>query len=293
MTEDSSSSQQRPEAGIEPRLTPYEMVFAGEQFEASLFPRLREDAQLFGMSPVHADQFPQIPGVAEAVRDVLPPDAPADAVEQYRMLLYHAFNFWCYGKRVYLVEPAVARYLVEAAPAMVEWELDLPYRSLYIQLPARLFWASISPDTPPEPVDGMFLTCADVTDTPGRPFKRLSVLVVLGIRRDRAGFSVIPFDTEAGPGIARVWAETEGRAGGVDFENILPGGEIQGLYSILTAAEVLKLLARVIWYVDQHPEDAAQETAPERHGVDRPGDLPLPRIPYFRVSLGSASPEEG
>ena len=111
------------------------------------------------------------------------------------------------------LEPAVARYLVEASPVLDGWPFRMPSPSLYVQLPPKLFWASIATDLPPEPVDGFFATVADGVDPLGGPFQELQVLMVLGLRRARAGFSVIPFATEAGPGIPATWAEAPGREG--------------------------------------------------------------------------------
>jgi hypothetical protein len=58
-----------------------------------------------------------------------------------------------------------------------------------------------------------------------------------------------------------------------------------GLYSILTTGEVLKILARSMWYVEAHPEDVEAFNAPERRGEDRPGHVPLSRLPFHRVRL--------
>jgi hypothetical protein len=270
------------------RLTPYELVFAAPDFPERVFPTLRDDAQLLGLDPLEPDEFQRIPSLASVLRELVPPEATAEALEQYQALLFHAFNFWRAGEPAYLVERAVARYLVEAAPTPAGWELALPHSSLYLQLPTNLFWGSITPESTPEPVDGLFVASARGTDGLGKPFRRVDLLVVLGIRRDRAGFSIIPFSTETGPGIAAAWAEAAGREGGTDFENILPGGEIEGLYSILTAVEVLKLLGRVLWYIDMNPDEVTEETAPGRRDEDHPTVAPYPRIPYHRVSLGRA-----
>jgi len=99
---------------------------------------------------------------------------------------------------------------------------------------------------------------------------------------------VIPFDTEVGPGIPADWAEAPGRDGAPDFENILPGGEIGGLYSILTNTEALKLLARALWYIHTQSGEIPAETAPERRVDDREGAVPLSRIPFHRVRLADA-----
>lgn len=276
---------QHPADGEPPRRTPYELVF-GEAFDGRTFPDIQREAAERGIDPSDSERFGFLSLAADAVRAVVPPDAPPEALQQYRALLYHAFNFWRYGKRVYLLDPPLARYLVEGTPSLEGWELELPYRSVYLQLPRNLFWGSISPDSTPEPVDGFFVTTGEGTDGLGKPFRQIEVLVVLGIRRDRAGFSVIPFSTETGPGIAHVWAESEGREAGPDFENILPGGEIKGLYSILTSTEVLKLLARAMWYIHSYPGDVELSAEVERRAEDRRDSPPRPRLPYHRVTLG-------
>lgn len=270
-----------------PRLTPYELVFGGPDFAGHIFPLLREDARLLGLDPLEPVEFQRIPALPGVLNDLVPPEATAETLEQYTSLLFHAFNFWLAGERIYLVESAVARYLVEAAPTLGGWELALPAPSVYLQFPANLFWGSITPESTPEPVDGIFVASGTGTDGLGKPFRRVDLLVVLGIRRERAGFSIIPFTTEAGPGIAAAWAEAAGREKGSDFENVLPGGEIDGLYSILTAVEVLKLMGRVLWYIDDNPLEVSAEPAPTP-GELAPGAIPQPTLPYYRVSLGRA-----
>ena len=278
-------------ASARARLTPYELVFT-ERFDVEVFPKIAAEANRHGVDPLQPDRFHLLAAVGDAVRDVVPPEAPPEALEQYRALLYHAFNFWSFEKRLYLVEPGTARYLVEAAPALDGWELALPHPSVYLQLPANLFWGSVTPDATPEPVDGFFVAAATAEDALGASFQRVAVLVVLGIRRNRAGFSVIPFDTEVGPGIAAEWALPGGREAGSDFQTTLPGGEISGLYSILTTNEVLKLVGRTLWYIDRFPEELALEEAGAAPPDDDPGALPVPRLSYQRVGLGR-DPREG
>jgi len=288
-------SEQASETGGSPtparaRLTPYELVVT-ERFEAEVFPKILSEANRHGVDPLQPDRFHLLAAVGDAVRDVVPPEAPPDALVQYRALLYHAFSFWNYEKRLYLVEPAVARYLVEAAPTLEGWELSLPQPALYLQLPANLFWGSVSPDSTPEPVDGFFVVSAPGEDALGKPFERVAVLVVLGIRRHRAGFSVIPFDTEVGPGIAAEWALPGGRESGADFQTTLPGGEISGLYSILTTSEVLKLGGRALWYIDRFPGELIPQDPLEPVVDDGKDVLPPPRLPYHRVGLGRSGAE--
>lgn len=285
MTERNTDESTRHDEGAS-RLTPYEVAFGKAAFETKTFPALEAEAETGGVNPTHRDRFGFLSVGSDVLRDVVPPDAPPDALEQYRALLFHAFNFWRSDKQVYRIEQPVVRYLVEAAPALRDWEFALPHPSVYVQLPRNLFWASVTPDSTPEPVDGLFATAARSSDPLGPPYQQLEVLMALGVRRDRAGFSVIPFETEIGPGIAASWAEAAGREGASDFENVLPGGDIAGLYSILTTAEALKLLARALWYIDRHPEDVVEEDAPAVREADGPTSLPESKLPYHRVRFG-------
>ena len=269
------------------RTTPYEAAFADTAYEAEVFPAIEADARAHGSDPLALDAFAMLPATSEAVRSFVPPEAPAEALEQYRALLYHGFNYWRADYPTYLVHPAVARFLVESQPGMQGWDLVVPDSSVYVQLPHNLFWGSVSPEVTPEPIDGFFVTAAPEEAATGPAFLRLEVLLVLGLRRDRAGFSVIPFQTEAGPGIASIWAEGNSRDEGSDFENILPGGEISGLYSVLTVGEVLKLLGRIFWYIDRFPAAVSVSTtsAPAEE-VSSPGAPPTSsRLPFHLVSL--------
>ncbi|MDB4951412.1 MAG: hypothetical protein JWM27_4061 [Gemmatimonadetes bacterium] len=271
------------------RLTPYELVFGEAGFETRIFPSLVDEAEGNGDDPASRERFAFLTLAADALRGVIPTEAPREATEQHRALLYHSFNFWRFGRRLYLLEKPVARYLVEAAPGLDGWEMRLPHPSVYLQLPANLFWASISADVPPEPVDGFFVVQSRGTDPLGPPYHHFEVLMVLGIRRERAGFSIIPFDLEVGPGIADDWADAPGRDAGPDFASVLPGGEAAGLYSILTTGEALKLLARALWYIQAHPEDLVHEQPAERRTRDRPGTVALSRLAWCRVGFGGAA----
>jgi hypothetical protein len=267
------------------RLTPYELAFMDGDFESRVFPMIQEEAEGRREDPARRERFVFLGTGGDAIREIIPPDAPPEMLEEYRALFYHAFNFWRFGRRLYVLDAPVARYLVEGAPKLEEWTFTTPFDSLYLQLPPNLFWASIGTDVPPEPVDGFFITICTGCDPLDVDFTDVQVLMVLGIHRMRAGFSVIPFDTEVGAGIPPVWAEA-GRDKGADFENVLPGGEIAGLYSILTTSEALKLVARALWYVENHTEDVTSAPAPERRAYDRPGSPPYSRLDFHRVRLG-------
>lgn len=274
------------------RPTPYELAFGETGFDEQVFPAVSEEAEEQRLDPARRERFAFLSRSGDAIREVIPQDAPPESLEQYRALLFHAFNFWRAGKHMYRLDIAVARYLVEAAPRLEGWEFAVPYPALYLQLPPNLFWASIATDTPPEPVDGFFVTTARVEDATGSEVQRIEALMVLGLRRDRAGFSVIPLDTEAGAGIPIEWDDLPAREDGGDFANVLPGGEIAGLYSILTAAEALKLLARALWYIDLH--SALVWSVDDRSaGAATQEGMGASRMPYFRVTLGTEASDAG
>ncbi len=266
---------------VEARSTPYELVFTGGDFESTIFPGIRDEAAAMGVDPTEPERFAFLTRAADTIRQVTPDDAPPEALEQYRALLFHAYHFWRAGRMLYTFEPSAARFLVEAPPRLEGWSFTSPAPAVYVQLPANLFWSSIAPEVPPEPVDGFFLKIGVDQDAEGRSAARLEVLLVLGIRRARAGFSVIPLSAELTGGAPAAWGAGD-RAGG-DFSNTLPGGEIEGLYSMLTTDEVLKLVARCAWYIDHFPESIEEvpAAAADREGDEAPGTS----LRYFRVGL--------
>lgn len=263
------------------RRTPYELVFTEGDFESVVFPRIVREAIENDVDIGEPERFEFLTVAADTIRELVPDEAPPDALDQYRALLFHAFNFWRAGRVLYIMDLAAARFLVESPQAMEGWAFSIPASAMYLQLPANLFWSSISPETPPEPIDGFFLTRSVRPDHRGRLVGHLEVLVVLGIHRSRAGFSVIPVRTELDPEEEDPWSPPERPNG--DFKNVLPGGEIAGLYSILTTGEVLKLVARALAYVERHPTDLEEVPGTRAH---EPGDPPPTHLGYTRITLG-------
>ena len=111
-----------------------------------------------------------------------------------------------------------------------------------------------------------------------------------GIRKSRAGFSVIALNSETGEGISEAWDADERPEG--DFANTRPGGEIAGLYSMLTTSEVLKLVGRAFWYIETFPEALVDVPAREEQPED--GDeAPVSLLEHVRVTLAAAQDETG
>lgn len=277
------------------RRTPYELAFPDRGFAEERLDRIRHDAAERGQDAALADpgRFLTLPAVAETLREIRDPRGDAEELQKHGVLLYHAYHFRQAGLPVFLMETHAARYLVESGDGLRSEgdPPEPPEPSGYVQQPRQLFWIRPSEEGPPEPVDGLFWSAPD-----GR---HLSVLVAAGMRDDRPGLSVVPLPAlpleEAG-----TWLEAGIRESGRDFESTLPGGEMERLYSLEAAGEVLKLLARTFRYVERFPDAVREEAAPEdvdttpERSSDAAGasesdgrsEEPAPsRLPYRRVTL--------
>lgn len=201
---------------------------------------------------------------------------------------FQALHFIQEGRPVLLVETELCRALTaerwvapeggEASPvagpgtqAGTSTPIAAPSAAGYAQLPRNLFWAQTAEGSPPEPVDGLFWTLS--------PVGQLHLLVAAGLREGRPGLSVLPLpDTPFAE--APAWLEAPVRERGADFATTLPGGELEGLYSLTAAGEVLKLVARLFLYVQRVPGAAR----PAQRGPE--GAVPAPSaLAYRRVAL--------
>lgn len=224
---------------------PYDLVFGAESMDDRLFPPIAEEASARGLPLDDPERFVFLSSVGKLLQAIggdepygtadEESDTGRDAIRQYGRLLYHAFQFWRSGKVRASVDEPTLRRLVEGVAASSPWTLAAPAASGYLRLPRNLIWAAPAPALPPEPADGFFWTRVEPADAP----VRLHVLLALGVRPDRPGFSVVP--TTGVVDREPHWADIDARPGGTDFETTLPGGELDRLYSIENAAELLKL----------------------------------------------------
>src|SRR5690606_4769480 len=113
------------------RLTPYELVFTEGDFESVVFPAIRREAEERGIDTTTPERFAFLSVVGDVLREVTPDDAPPDALDQYRALLFHAYHFQATGKRLFVLDRAVSRFLVEATPEMAGWAFVPPGASGY------------------------------------------------------------------------------------------------------------------------------------------------------------------
>lgn len=235
------------------RLTPYELVFRTGEFESKTFPRILEEVGLRGTDPSSPERFLVLESVSAVLRELTGDAAGADVYGWYGALLYQAWHFWRFDRRVFAIEEPLARRLVDATSLVGRWELTPPHPAGYVQLPRHLFWARVEEGATPEPVDGFFWTMPGREDPETPPYDRLDVLLVLGMRPGRPGFGTIPIGVELGGEPAGHWADADARPGDVDFANILPGGELHGWYGLVTELEALKLVSRIFRYVAVNP----------------------------------------
>ncbi len=172
--------------------------------------------------------------VGRLLRDLVPADAPAEAVTSYAALLHMLYLHWDAGSPVRVLERAKAAALLVAPPPSLPPATAAPAVASppvsYVQLPERLVWAAPAPGGPHEPMDGAFVVLAP---------RRLRVLAVLGFRPERQGFSTIEAEAPLPPLPSPPPVRDDGTA---PFATVLPAGERMGYFSVTTEAE-LALLA--------------------------------------------------
>jgi hypothetical protein len=251
----------------ESRPTPYALVFGAPAFDETRFELIREQAEE-RVAVTALDLF-MLPAAGTLLGELLPAEADAEGhqqlVAQMSALMFHAFRFWQHGRVVYELTETAARALVTPDAIAGDWRFRTPAPAGYVQLPRNLFWARVTEDAAPEPVDGFFWSAP--TPAEGGTVERLDLLLTLGVRRGRPGLSLVDAAIESGESLEK-WADVEARPGGVDFGNILPGGELQGYHSLTTLSEALKLAMRCFWRIGRGDAVPVEDTAESRHRVD-------------------------
>ena len=222
------------------RPTPFSLVFADLAVEQ--FPLIAAALQQNATDPADRDRFVLLEPVGRLLRSILPEGAGADALEAHVLLLHHAFLYWAAGERVY----SISDHLLRRAVAETRITTELPYKSLYLQVPELRVWGSPNAAAPPEPLDGLFVS-------KGLRSGAIEVLAIFGMRPDRPGFSAVGLvgraDTEA-PGATEIEIAAEREDGSAPFGPKLAGGTAAGLYSVGNAGELLLLTTRLLTLLD-------------------------------------------
>jgi len=248
------------------RVTPYELLLPEEGFGGERFPRIRQEAEEWGGSVDTPDSFLLLSEAALALREIRGEGDAPDLIQQHGALLFQAFHFWEAGEPLFLLDTHVVRFLVETGPGEGSWSPSLPEKAGYVQLPHHLLWAPGGEGEAPESLDGIFWSSPDG--------ENVTLLIAMGMRKDRPGLAVVPLPTLP-MGAAVPWASMTVRPEGEDFRSSLPGADLEGLYSIESGGEALKLAMRTFWYLDVFPGRVVEGAAAEPQGrADLPEDLP-------------------
>ncbi|HXE60075.1 MAG TPA: hypothetical protein VN607_05190 [Gemmatimonadaceae bacterium] len=244
------------------RLTPYELILA--PLEQDAFPAIRAEAEQRGRDALQHDDFLLLGLVGATLSSMIADDAPAEAVDQYGELFWQGYRFWSAGRRFYTFGEAITSTLIAKPYDMDGWQLAAP-PSCYVQFPNQRLWTRVAPDAPFEPVDGCFIA-SDESSTDAGARVDLRVLLVLGLRPERPGISLVidrmTLDArDAGERAMQAWSDGEAA-----FETSLPGGERRGLRILNTRAELETLVLRALHALDARPKllvaHPARETPP-------------------------------
>lgn len=256
------------------RITPFELAFPDRDQAEGLVADVRAEAERRGADVQDWGAFNMLTSVAGFLQNLREPDAPPEAFMDYGALAYHAHHFLDAQAPVFVVSTHVARYLVDGG-ADAEG-VEAPARAGYAQLPRNLFWIhSGAEGEPAEAVDGFFWFVGEDG--------LLRLLLAVGMREGRPGLGVVrmpevPFSE------APTWLTAEIRPEGRDFATTLPGGEMEGLYTLTTTGEVLKLVARLFAYMGGVPDGVGPSST--AGAIESGAGQPAPSVlPFRRVTL--------
>lgn len=252
------------------RVSPYERVIGGEGVAEREFGDILAEAERLGLPLSRRDQFAGAEQVARLLRELVPEMTEPAAVERYLEILYHCYSFWRSGLHSYAFEEPVVRSLIESPPDLTAWPARAAHASFYLELPYNLFWAAVVEDQPPEPVEGMFVKLQ-----PEEPIGQAEVLLVLGMRADRPGFSVAELTAD----LAREDVAEDSDA----FVSDIPGADLAGLYSLRRPSEVLLLALRALWYIDIYPMSIEHVRHIRADDAESSGRSENTSLDYYRV----------
>jgi hypothetical protein len=188
-----------------------------------------------GLAAAHTDAgdrdaFLLDAAVGRVLRELVPPDAPAEAVTSYAAFLQAMYLLWAAGAPPKSVDRERLRGLL-AAPRSAP--LTAPDGTVaYIQLPEQMVWAAAAPDAAHEPIDGLVV----ITGPSG-----LRTIALLGVRPGREGFTTIEAAAPLPPGPLEARAD-----GAAPFSTVLPAGERMGFLSVTSPLELV-WLALLAW----------------------------------------------
>jgi hypothetical protein len=191
------------------------------------FAEVRSALAQSGTEALDRDAFLLNGSVAALLRELVPPEGPAEAITAYGALLHALYLAWSRDWPTIVLDRERLRARL-AEPRAIS---GTPAPGVcYVQLPERLVWAEPESGQPHEPLDGLFAIA-------GR--ERLHVLAILGFRPERGGFTTMEAES------ALPVPAPEPREGSQQppFTSTLPAGERAGLFSVTDARELAALAA--------------------------------------------------
>ncbi len=222
------------------RATPFALAFGAIE---PRFPAIAEALQQHGAAATDRDRFVLLEPVGRLLREIVPDGAGADALEAHVLLLHHAYLFWAAEQRVYQISEQALRRAV----AETRIPTRLPHPAQYLQLPELRVWGAPHEASPPEPLDGMFVS--EAASGAGA----IEVLAIFGMRPDRPGFSAVGLEGRADPddpAAGQIEIAAARDDGSAPFAPKLAGGTAAGLYSVANAGELLLLTGRLLTLLD-------------------------------------------
>ena len=187
------------------------------------FAEVRASLGAHGTDDLDRDAFLLDAAAVNLLRDLVPEDAPVEAVTAYAAVLHMVYACWARDWPVAGVSAEALRAALAGASLLAP---RTPVTACYVQLPERLVWAAPSPGQPHEPMDGVFLVAGE----------RLSAVAVLGLRSGRDGFTTME-SSLALPASAPGTRED----GSPAFASPLPGGDRAQLIGVVNAHELCAL----------------------------------------------------
>ena len=241
----------------------------------ALFPAIDSEIAARGTDDADRDAFLLLGHVGGALREMLPPDAGADALEQASELLWHAWRFARTGSRLYVMSDAATARLMAPESPRDPWRFAAP-PACYVQLPYQRAWARVSEQAAYEPFDGWFAAARTLPSGT----HEIRVLAVLGLRDDRPGISLLAHhatldERDIGEHLAHPWRES-----GEPYANVIPGGERMGYRTLATRSELEALALRAWRVLDEGV------AALERHdgAPEGPTEANVSRLAHVHIS---------
>lgn len=231
------------------RTPPYLKIFPGPTVRDEALDAIAGEIRESGGGDEDPGAFALLQHTGRVLADLRDPEQGTDGGPTQALLLFHAYHLRARGAEHLLASVPVCRWAVEASEGSDEKpESGGPASGLpaaaYVQLPQHLFWVRDAAGDRPLSLDGFFWTVLG---------DAVHVLGVMDVLAPEGGLRVLPL-----PGVPLadrpLWLSERMREEGEDFRSEIPGAEMEGLYELRTAGELLKLAARLDRFMALFPD---------------------------------------